>query len=206
MASAKCEYMGEFRDDVAIFLPPELIDNLIVRGRFENIPRPQTQYHAFCDLSGGRNDAAALAIAHKDNRKIVLDLIKNFPAPHNPHQVIADMVAILREWQISRITADAYAGEFASAAFQALGIAYQKAKKNKSELYAELLPLISSGQVELLDNKLLVKQLCALERRTRAGGKDTIDHPPRGHDDSANALAGVAFVTNAKRLRLGVAL
>ena len=34
----------------------------------------------------------------------------------------------------------------------------------------------------------------ALERRTSRGGRDSIDHPPSGHDDIANAIAGLAYV------------
>src|SRR5262249_27593265 len=34
-----------------------------------------------------------------------------------------------------------------------------------------------------------------LERRRGRSGKDTIDHPPRGSDDIANAVAGVTWVT-----------
>jgi hypothetical protein len=33
--------------------------------------------------------------------------------------------------------------------------------------------------------------LCALERRTARGGRDSIDHPKGGHDDLINAAAGV---------------
>jgi len=49
---------------------------------------------------------------------------------------------------------------------------------------------LNSGLVELLDNPHLIGQLCALERRTARSGKDSIDHPPNGHDDLANAAAG----------------
>jgi hypothetical protein len=44
--------------------------------------------------------------------------------------------------------------------------------------------------VELLDNKQLQSELVSLERRTSRAGKDSIDHPPGGHDDLANAVAG----------------
>lgn len=37
----------------------------------------------------------------------------------------------------------------------------------------------------------LISQLCALERRTWRGGRDSIDHPPNQHDDVVNAVAGV---------------
>ena len=51
--------------------------------------------------------------------------------------------------------------------------------------------MVLSGQVELLDNQTLFNELRALERRTRKGGRDLVDHPPKGHDDLANAVAGV---------------
>jgi len=78
-----------------------------------------------------------------------------------------------------------------------------KCEKTKSQLYAELLPIMCAGDIELLDHQRLVKQLSSLERRTRAGGKDVIDHPPKAHDDLSNALAGVSFVCNVRRLVIG---
>jgi hypothetical protein len=63
--------------------------------------------------------------------------------------------------------------------------------KTKSDIYRDLLPLLNSNQVELLDLPRLHSQLASLERRTARGGKDSIDHPPgQHHDDVANALAG----------------
>ncbi len=53
------------------------------------------------------------------------------------------------------------------------------------------MPHINSGTVELLEVPRLVTQLVNLERRTARGGRDTIDHGPQGHDDVANAVAGV---------------
>ena len=46
--------------------------------------------------------------------------------------------------------------------------------------------------IRLVDNSRLINQLAALEWKTSRGGKDTIDHPPAGHDDVANVVAGVA--------------
>ena len=70
------------------------------------------------------------------------------------------------------------------------GIEYEPSSKAKTELYTELLPLLNSGAVELLHVKRLGAQLVGLERRTARGGRDTIDHAPRGHDDAVNAVAG----------------
>ena len=47
----------------------------------------------------------------------------------------------------------------------------------------------------------LIDQIAGLERRTRSGGKDIIDHPPGGKDDLANVVAGVAVgVSKPKRI------
>jgi len=35
-----------------------------------------------------------------------------------------------------------------------------------------------------------VAQISCLERRVVRGGRESIDHPPNGHDDLANAAAG----------------
>jgi hypothetical protein len=53
------------------------------------------------------------------------------------------------------------------------------------------LPIINSGRVSLLDDARLLAQILGLERRTARGGRDSIDHAPGGHDDVANAAAGV---------------
>jgi hypothetical protein len=60
----------------------------------------------------------------------------------------------------------------------------------KSAIYLEALPLFASGRADLLDLPRVRLQLAGLERRRRAGGRDIVDHPPGGHDDLANAVAG----------------
>ena len=198
LAAALSEYEAQWRDDVGAFVSQETVDQCVVRHRPETLAMPNTKYTAFVDLSGGRNDASCLAIAHKEGAVAVLDMLVNYPAPHNPHQVIVEMAAKLRPWRISRVTGDAYSAEFAAASFQDAGIAYRKSDKNKSAIYLDFLPLLTSRRVELLDNPRMLKQLLALERRTRAGGKDIIDHPPKQHDDLINAAAGALVQSHAK--------
>jgi hypothetical protein len=43
----------------------------------------------------------------------------------------------------------------------------------------------------LLDAPPLAMELMQLERRTARSGRDSVDHPPQGHDDHANACCGV---------------
>jgi hypothetical protein len=68
---------------------------------------------------------------------------------------------------------------------------YQVADKNRSELYLNLIPVVCSKRVELLDNPQLIEELRRLERRRGRSGKDSVDHLARLSDDVANAVAGV---------------
>ena len=62
----------------------------------------------------------------------------------------------------------------------------------------DLLPLVNSQRIELLDNPRLISQLISLERRAARSGKDSSDHPPGGHDDLINSVAGLASTLLAK--------
>jgi hypothetical protein len=98
----------------------------------------------------------------------------------------------LKRYGLRTCTGDRYAADFAVDAFRANGITLEHSELTKSAIYGEMLPLINSGKVRLLDNRRAINQLCALERKTSRSGKDSIDHPPRGHDDLANAISGAA--------------
>ncbi len=203
LQSAKSEYLGEFRDDVGEFLPRAVIEQLVIPGRTSLIAQSGVRYFAFADLSGGRGDDAGLAIAHREERKVIIDFAKRWKPPFNPHHVVSLMSDEVKRFGVRRITGDNYAAEFVAAAFTSNGIKYEKSELNKSALYVELLPRLCSGEIELPDDEFLINQLASLERRTRSGGKDIIDHPPGGHDDLANAVAGVSCITSKGKRTVG---
>ncbi len=202
--AANCEWGAEFRSDLEGFLPIEAIEEVTIPGRYELPPMPGVTYTAFVDPSGGRRDAATLAIAHCENtqeeseteegERVVLDLARRWPAPHDPAQVAREMAGILKGYEIQRVTGDRYAGAWPEQEFRKSGILYEPSPKDKNAFYLELLPVILSGRVELLDNKTLFSELRNLVRRTRSAGRDSVDHPPRGHDDLANAVAGACVM------------
>ena len=202
-ASAQAEYLGKFRDDVGLFLPRAVVECLVVQGRQELMPDSNIRYVAFADLSGGRGDDAALAIAHRNGRDIIVDCLRQYKPPFDPYFVCGQMCETLKQYSICRVTGDNYAADFVARSFVSQGIRYEKSAKPKSALYLELLPRLCSMEIELLDNPVLINQLCSLERRTRSGGKDLIDHGPNGHDDLANVVAGVAEVATYARRVVG---
>jgi len=196
--SARAEYGAEFRSDLECFVAREAIDAVVVPGRRELPPLERVSYFAFTDPSGGSSESMTLAVAHWEEERVVLDALREIRAPFSPEAAVAEFTGLLRSYQIREVEGDRYAAAWVSERFEKAGLRYQPAEKSKSQLYLELLPAINSGTVELLDHRGLVEQLCALERRTSRGGRDSIDHPPKGRDDLANAVAGVVALV-AKR-------
>lgn len=132
-----------------------------------------------------------LGIAHMDHSgTLMLDYVDEVKPPFSPAAVVARFCEALREYNVTFVTGDRYAGEWAREPFRQQGIGYEVATKPRSELYLSLLPKLTSRSAFLLDNDRLINQLVSLERRTGRTGRDSIDHTPGSHDDIANAVAG----------------
>jgi hypothetical protein len=131
-----------------------------------------------------------LAVAHREGEVAVVDAVREARPPFSPESVVEELAGVLHSYRISRVQGDRYGGLWPTEAFARYGIRYEPAAKPKSDLYRDMLPLVNSGRVELLDHQKLAAQLVGLERRTSRGGRDSIDHPSGGHDDIANCAAG----------------
>ena len=196
--AASAEYGAEFRGDIAIFVSREAVEAAVTSGVTVRAPIDGVTYFAFVDPSGGSSDAMTLAIAHLEKTKVVVDYIGERKPPFSPESVVAEFAGVLKQYRVSTVTGDRYAGEWPRERFSVNGITYRVADKNRSELYLAFLPLLNSGRVDLLDNQPMVAQFVGLERRTSRAGKDTVDHQKGSHDDIANSVAG-AVVTVALR-------
>lgn len=199
-AAASAEYGAEFRSDIESFVSPEVIESVVVSGRYELSPIPGTTYVAFVDPSGGSSDSMTLAIAHRaQNGTAVLDALRERKPPFSPEDVVQEFAGTIKAYGLSKVSGDRFGGEWPRERFRLSGISYELAEKSKSDFYREVLPMFNSGKVELLDNVRLISQFCGLERRTARGGRDSIDHPPGSHDDMANAVAGAMNLTHQRR-------
>jgi hypothetical protein len=192
--AASAEYGAEFRGDLEVFVSREIIEACVARGVTVRSPLDGVTYRGFVDPSGGSNDAMTLAISHHEGNRSVLDCVLERKAPFNPDAVTLEFARTLKSYRVSTVTGDRYSGEWPRERFQAHGITYQPAEMNRSELYLAFLPLLNSARVDLLDSPRMVAQFVGLERRTSRAGRDTVDHAPGGHDDLANAVAGVLTV------------
>jgi len=205
-ASAAAEYGAEFRRDVDGYVSREWVEPRVVRGRAEVPPVGRLPYVAFVDPSGGAQDSMTLAIAHSEDGRRVLDLVRERRPPFSPEDVVQEFAECLQRYRVTRVTGDRYGGEWPRERFQVHGIVYEVADRAKSDLYREALPLFTSGQVDLLDHPRLMAQLLGLERRTARGGRDSIDHAPGGHDDLINAAAGALLLAGRDADDLGISI
>jgi len=196
---ARAEWFAEFREDLETFLQTEIVEAAIIPGRFELPAISSVQYVAFVDPSGGRADSFTMAIAHREESgRIVLDRLEERRPPLAPADVAAEYAEIMKSYGVYRVTGDKYAGEWVARAFMDCDITYEASELTKSEIYLNFEPILAQGRAELLDQRTMFNELRGLERRTRSGGKDQVDHGPGCHDDVANAAAGACVLAAAE--------
>jgi hypothetical protein len=191
--AAGAEYLAQFRSDIASFVDLEALQASVLEGVLEVPPEPDVQYFGFVDPAGGTGgDSFTLAIAHadKDTGMAVLDLIREVRPKFSPESVVEEFAGTLKPYRLSEVRGDRYAAAWVVESFKRHEITYTASPQNKSDLYLAVLGPLNSGRVALLDHPRLLAQLRSLERRTSRTGRDLVDHPPRAHDDVANAVAG----------------
>jgi hypothetical protein len=192
--SAASEYGAEYRSDIESFINREAVTACISYDVRERAPCSGTRYFAFVDPSGGSVDSMTMCVGHRQGDVVVVDALRERKPPFSPEDVVAEFSELAKSYnKISKVVGDKYAGEWPRERFRERGLSYEPAQKPKSDLYRDLLPLINSRKIDLLDDTRLLTQLVGLERRTARGtGRDVIDHAPGAHDDLANCVAGLA--------------
>lgn len=205
-AAFAAEYAAEFREDIEGWLPFEIIDRAIAKGRPMLEPVEGAAYHAFADPSEGLRagaDSFTLGIAHSEQRDgerfFICDYVKEHKPPFSPAVVIQDVAATLERYNVKKVTQDRHAVAWISKDLEQLGIEVSVSEKTKSHLYEDFAILANKGVVELPDSERLRLQLLGLQRYLKSGGTVKVDHPGRTHDDYANSVAGAICLCEATR-------
>jgi hypothetical protein len=191
---AAAEYLTIPRSDVARFIDSTLLDPL-TRASPRDVPYTpvspqgaQYDYRAGLDVSGGRGDATAAAVARLDGERVMICAVRHWPAPHDPLEVARRVASFLKEYGITSAVADQYGAGIVESVYREAGVHLIAAEQSRSDTYLAMLPLLTTGRMEIPDDPTLRRELIALERRP-GRSKDVIDHPRHGHDDVANACA-----------------
>ncbi len=189
-SAARAEYFAEFRADLEQFIERAVVERAMRPGPLELPYRSEHKYFGFVDPAGGGADGFCIAIGHREKDQTIVDVLRERKGP--PGAIVTEYAGLLKMYNVREVTGDRYGGEWPAQEFQRHGIRYEPAGKSKSGLYADALAALNSERVELPPDERMLNQLVSLERRTSRAGRDSIDHPPGGHDDRANVIAGLA--------------
>lgn len=193
-SKARAEYLSEWREDVADFLPLDIVEAATDRKIIERPPRDGIRYFAFTDAAGGSGqDSFTLAIGHHDREadRLVLDAMRERKPRFAPAEVVNEYAVLLKQYRCFEVSGDRFAGAFHSDEWTRRGITYRDSSHSKSEIYLTALPLLMNGRARLLDSERLRSQLTGLERRVGEGGQEHVDHSPGQHDDLCNSVCGL---------------
>lgn len=197
--AARAEYMAEFRSDLETFLARETVEGVMRSGPLEIPYERQNSYAAFADPAGGGADEFTLSIGHVENKTTIVDCLR--ARRGTPAEIVAEYADILTAYGVRKVWLDRYAGSWPSDEFARHGIEAEPAKDARTGLYLDTLAALNSDRVELPPDNRMLQQFVGLERRKARSGRETVDHPPGGHDDRANAVAGlVAHLSAAPKI------
>jgi hypothetical protein len=203
---ARAEFLNVWREDLAEFLPLDVVEACTDWGVHERAPQPNGRYRAYDDAAGGTGkDSYALVISHTEpDGSEMIDAVRERKPRFVPAQVIAEYAALLKSYGVSEVWGDKFAGGFHADEWVRNGIAFRAAPLTTSENYLSALPAFLARRVRLLDSTTLRNQLTSLERRVGAGDKENVSHPDHAgaHDDIAAAVCGaIAVALQAERVR-----
>jgi hypothetical protein len=198
-AAGRAEWGAQWRDDISAFLSRLLVEGAVDWGVFARPPQADQTYFAFTDaasgVEGGDSFTAAVSYRDADGRAILACLIEIFP-PFDPAVATKEICATLKAYGVVKVVGDRYSANWVASEYSRNGVSYEASEQDRSAIYANFLPLLTSGRARLLESQRLVGQLCNLERKTTPGGKDQISHPQGAgqHDDLSNSAAGACVL------------
>ncbi len=198
------EYGAAFRTDVESYVSLEAVEACVDDGVFERPRVPGVTYFGAIDPAGGSGtDSMTAAVSHREGETVVIDAVREIKPPFSPQAATKELADFFRSYGLRSTTGDRYGGDWPREQMRLHGIEYKLSPAVRTDLYVTMLPAINSGRVSLLDNKKMVTQLVALERKNKGGGKLTIDHPqgPNSHDDIANVVALATYLALKQQTR-----
>jgi hypothetical protein len=96
-----------------------------------------------------------MAVAHREADRVVVDLVRERRPPFSPTDVCLEFSAALKSYGIGSVQSDKYAGSWVVESLVACGIRCEQSAEPRSSLYTNLLPLLNSNRIELLDHPRL---------------------------------------------------
>lgn len=189
------EYLAHFRKDMSSMFDPGIIDASVYDLRpLERPYQSDKEYYCFVDVAGGGGkDSYAIAIGHKEGERVIIDVVRSRQPKFDPHLVTSTFCALAKNYHIHQVHGDKFSGDWASSAWSKASkgtIQYLRSEKTKSELYIESEAAFNTELVELPNKELAINQLKDLIRKSRSGGRDSVDTYSGTSEDEGNVICG----------------
>ena len=192
----RTEHEAFFRTDLSAMYDPAMIDTAINPDRPLEIPcREGVEYKCFVDVAGGGGkDSYSIGIGHLENEKAIVDVVRSRAPKFNPDELTSQYTDLVKRYKINKVYGDKFSGDWASNSWAKHDISYERSEKTKSELYLEAESPFNTERVDIPSKELAITQLKNLIRKTRSGGKDSVDTDSGQPEDEANVIAGVIWL------------
>lgn len=209
------EWMAEFDQGYDQFIDRDLVQSLVVKGRVELPPIAGVEYKCFVDPAGGGQDEYTCCISHVEyldgkydveHQLFVIDVLRGRRGRSD--SITREYAQLMKQYRITECTGDRYGGDYPKNAMEREGITYIASEKHRSDIYAEVLPILHQKRCELLDDRICVAQFAELQRSTTSVGRDRIVHPMSqgATDDRANSCAGSIWLWSGEEINEFAAL
>jgi hypothetical protein len=136
---ARAEYLAQFRSDIAAFVERELIESAVDTGVISRPPLQGQNYVCFADSASGisasgTGDTFSMAIGHRENDQIIIDLVYAKKPPFNASTVVSEICSIARGYGCHEIVSDRYSVGFMHAEVGRHGMTHRASELDKSGL------------------------------------------------------------------------
>jgi len=188
------EYGANFYESASAFLPSDAVESCVQRGRYELPYQPGVACYAALDVAF-KGDFFAFALVHRAANKVIQDFVRSWKGsrsnPVNLSQVLSEIVGTLKLYQCRKIYGDSVCSEPVRQALAAQGVTFEQATTlgaRAAPIWSTLRTLITSREMELLDDSQTIAELKRLELIVTSGGNQRVE-ASSGHDDRAVVLA-----------------
>ena len=208
------EYRANFVDSISNFISPEFVDLCVQKGIRFNPPEAKTKniiYSAALDAAF-KGDRFAFTLLGMDDSRIKQYISKTWQGsrqnPVKATEVASYIRNVLKEFKISRVSADQYAFQPLREIFDQFNITLEEnvfTNTYKKKIYFNLKRLFHNQTIDILDDSILIGEVKQLQVEQTATGIIRIGHPTGGKDDCADCLSIAAYNLTQKANTLGIA-
>jgi hypothetical protein len=194
------EHLAEFTDSAFAWIPPELLEPCILRGRRELPPIAGGTYVAAVDPAFQRSDFGFAILHRSDAGDVTVVSLESWTGSKTvplDFEIICDQIRQkLAIYDINAVAGDQFCYAMLKQYFSKLGIFYRQVTfgaSTRAKLFGNLRQLIFQRNITILDHPELLHQLRSLEEIKTANGNVDVRTPDSCKDDLAVAVALAAL-------------